>query len=85
MALPRNTPMLTVAALIERLQKLPPDAVVVQSQDGEGNGFSPVADLALGVYAEETTWSGEFSDHDDDMQDLSANGGVQSVCIWPTN
>jgi len=85
MALPRHTPMLTVAALIEKLQALPADAIVVQSQDGEGNGFSPVADLKLGVYKEETTWHGEFTDHEDDMPDLTEQGAVQCVCVWPTN
>lgn len=85
MALPRHTPMLTVAALIEKLQALPADAIVVQSKDGEGNGFSPVADLTIGVYQEETTWRGEFTDDEDDMPSMIENGASAAVCVWPTN
>lgn len=85
MALQRHEPMLTVEVLIERLKELPADAVLVQSRDGEGNGFSPVAELTLGVYLEDTTWHGEFTDCEEDEGKLRERGAVQSVCIWPTN
>ena len=85
MALERHAPMITVVDLIEKLKELPVDAVLVQSRDGEGNGFSPISELTLGVYLEDTTWSGEFTDCDEDAGDLRERGAVQSVCIWPTN
>lgn len=85
MTLPRHTPMLTVADLIEKLQALPSDAIVVQSRDTEGNGFSPVSEVTLRVYQEETTWNGEFTDHEDDIDDMRDGGAVPAVCVWPTN
>jgi hypothetical protein len=85
MALPRKEPMLTVAAMIERLKDFPSDAILVQSQDAEGNGFSPVSELSVGYYLEETTWHGEFTDHEDDEEGLREHGAAQAVCIWPIN
>ena len=37
-----------VAKLIKILQRMPKDAQAVASSDGEGKGFSPVADVDLG-------------------------------------
>lgn len=52
--------MVTVAALIEKLKKMPQDAFVIMSSDSEGNGYSPFADMSEAKYAPETTWSGEI-------------------------
>lgn len=85
--------MTTVAQLIARLQKLPLAAQVVVAKDSEGNGFSPIAvehpdaskpDISVGFYVPESTWAGEFYTgefHQDDKQ----AGGVDAVCLWPTN
>ena len=70
---------MTVAELITELQKLPGDALVVQSKDAEGNGFSPVDEVNIGRYEADTTWSGEFGD-DHDYPDAPV-----AVCVWPTN
>lgn len=51
--------MKTVKDLIEELKQCDPDAVVVQSSDGEGNSYSPFSDFWVGSYLAETTWSGE--------------------------
>lgn len=47
---------MTVAELIAALLKLDPNATVIQSRDGEGNGYSPTADLAVGFYRPESYW-----------------------------
>ena len=69
---------MTVAELITELQKLPGDALVVQSKDAEGNGFSPVDEVSVGRYEAESTWSGFGDDHD--YPDAPV-----AVCVWPTN
>jgi hypothetical protein len=74
-----------VKDLIEKLQALPPELIVVQSRDAEGNSFSPVAEVTEGVYVEETTYSGEFSDNDEDVLDYTDRGGEGAICLWPTN
>lgn len=83
---------MTVSDLIEVLKKLPQDAVVVQSSDGEGNNFSPTDDVDIGRYVAENTWRGEFG-----LAELTeehrAKGyteedvpnGPIAVCFWPTN
>lgn len=70
---------MTVAELITELQKLPQDAEVVQSRDAEGNGFSPLAEVNVGRYRTENTWSGDFGDDHDFPAEPVA------VCFWPTN
>ena len=79
---------LTVKELIEQLAKLPEDALVVQSEDGEGNGFSPAANIELGVYEAECTWAGQFFEVSiigDEEYDQPGSDAVVAVCIWPTN
>ena len=74
-----------VAELIAKLQAFPPELEVVQSKDGEGNDFSPTADVVGGVYASENTWSGEFTDVEEDAVEMTERGGIAAVCLWPTN
>jgi len=38
---------MTVAELIAKLQTLPPDALIIQSCDAEGNRFSPTTEIEL--------------------------------------
>jgi len=75
---------MTVAELIAKLQELPPNNIVVQAKDGEGNGFSPLSEIAVGLYAAETTRSGEFwtPDAEDGDEDNEADS---AVCLWPVN
>jgi hypothetical protein len=77
---------MNVKELIELLQTYPQDALVVQSKDGEGNGFSPVSDLGPGKYIAESTWSGDLI-NEDDLEEYGADEDsvVDAVCIWPTN
>lgn len=66
----------TVRELITALQAFPDDALVVISKDGEGNSFSPAADIQGGLYEPESTWAGEFD---------GASTTMNAVCIWPVN
>lgn len=88
---------MTVRELIEALSKCDPDYIVVQSCDGEGNGFSPLCDVAgeNNVYVPESTWSGEVRLHhltdalraklfsDEDV--YGGDDGQRAVVLWPTN
>jgi hypothetical protein len=87
---------MTVAELIAQLSELDPNALVIQSRDAEGNGYSPSSDLATGFYRPYSTYSGEFHQPLDDDDRASGNysaedeyepqdGDVATVCIWPTN
>lgn len=54
-----------VKELIARLQQEDPEALVVCQSDGEGNSYSPLADVAgsaegfLEGYVADSTWSGD--------------------------
>ena len=50
---------MTVAELIAKLQELPADSEVIVQKDGEGNDYSPLADVYEGGYMADSTWSGE--------------------------
>ena len=73
---------MTVAELITQLQGLDKEALVVMSEDAEGNRFSPLFDVEPARYIASSAWSGDLVDEDDDDPDPEA---VQSVCLWPTN
>jgi hypothetical protein len=83
---------MTVMELIKKLNDLPSDAVVIQSRDAEGNGFSPVADVGIGRYEAENDWSGEMK-LDKLTPELEKQGyseedvgdGPIAICFWPTN
>jgi hypothetical protein len=51
--------MATVKEWIEILKKENPNALVVLSKDGEGNSYSPLDSIDVGVYVENNHWSGE--------------------------
>jgi hypothetical protein len=67
---------MTVAELIAKLSALPEDSLVVMSEDSEGNGFSPLAELGADNYAADTSSSGELTDDEDE-------GVVPAVVLWP--
>jgi len=73
---------MTVVELIEQLKQHPPDALIVQSKDNEGNDFLPSADVGGWVhrYIARNTWSGDLADEESDPDD-----GVPCVVPWPTN
>ena len=84
---------MTVAELIECLKQTDQDRLVIMAKDGEGNGFSPLADTGASAYRADSTWSGEIGieeltearkekgySEEDVMDD-----GVKAFVLWPTN
>jgi hypothetical protein len=66
--------------LIARLQTIAaaaPGVHVVMSKDGEGNDFSPLFQITLGVYRARDSWHGDVGE--------PAPGGtdVNAVVLWP--
>lgn len=80
-------------AALAKLDHLPGQTVVVLAKDGEGNGFSPLAEVEDAMYEAETTWSGdrylteEQRGAEDDPDDWSEapDGAVPAVFLWLTN
>jgi hypothetical protein len=62
----------TVRDLIEELNQMPPDALVVQSADAEGNDFSPFLAVSREQYVPDTPWRGRLAD-----------GLPNAVVLWP--
>lgn len=51
---------MNVKELKEAIADLPDDMEVILQKDGEGNGYSPLADIdSEAIYIPESTWSGE--------------------------
>ncbi len=73
---------MNVEELIRRLQQLDPQTIIVMSSDSEGNEYSPLAGMALGWYAPESTWGGMFRNDDNDEPD---EGELEALCLWPIN
>ena len=48
-----------VKDLKKLLEKVDENRIIIMSKDGEGNGFSPLADLEESSYLADSTWSGE--------------------------
>lgn len=83
---------MTVRELIDQLSLCDGERIVVMSQDGEGNNFSPLVDLTPGAYAADSPYSGEFGievlnavllEQGFDEDDIIS--GVPAICMWPTN
>lgn len=78
-----------VGDLRAALDGLDDDILVVMSKDGEGNGFSPLAEVeTTNRYVAETTWMGEIfdpnADHDE-YYNPGPDAGERCVTLWPTN
>ncbi len=84
---------MNVREFIEELSTLDPEAIVIMSKDGEGNGFSPYSDYTPGFYIAETTWYGEFHSEDEveeeteyDEEDRAYyRSQPAAVVLWPVN
>jgi len=66
--------------LIARLQTLAavaPGVHVILSKDGEGNDFSPLFQLSLGVYRARDSWHGDVGDPQE------GGDAVNAVVLWP--
>ena len=75
---------MTVSELIAQLQQYPPDFIVVQASDEEGNDFHASYDLGYGFwnksYREYTSWT---IDEDDEIERELTLDESNAVCIWP--
>jgi len=78
---------MTVKDLIEKLEKQDPEAVIVLSNDEEGNGFSALASIDEGSYDEDTGEYGpaKLSDEDREagLSDEDIVRGKKAICLWP--
>lgn len=75
--------MIKVKQLRDLLAERSDDEMVILARGGEGNGFSPLAEVDLGAhYAAETAWSGYVTGSADEPHDEQ---GVPAVVLWPTN
>lgn len=79
-----------VSELITILKDLDPDTIIVLSQDGEGNNYSPLIAVDKALYVPENTWSGYalFSNNDDYENDeghFTPEDAQDAVVFWPTN
>ena len=69
-----------VKKLKEYLEKFKDTDIVVLSKDGEGNSYSPLADLGAAHYAADTSWSGEIYTGED-----LGKRKLNAVVLWPVN
>lgn len=81
---------MTVAELIEKLRELPQEALVIQSQDGEGNSYSPTCEPSDGWYMPDGECYGDWYHYGAENEpeyewDGPGEDGVRAVCLWPTN
>lgn len=81
-----------VKDLIEQLEGLDGEAMVIISQDGEGNSYSPLADISTGNYCANTSWSGELRPREltdeliaDGYSEKDIVDGESCIVLWPTN
>lgn len=70
---------MSVKDLIETLQSLPEDALVVQSEDPEGNGYYKTTEIAVGIF-----YRGEFTDYEEEYDLIaSEEQRIKAVCLFP--
>ena len=60
---------------------LPGDTPVVLAKDAEGNGFSPLAEAEVAMYAEED----QLAEDDPDDYSEAPDGAVRALFLWPVN
>jgi predicted nucleic acid-binding Zn ribbon protein len=89
---------MTTAELIKHLQQYPPETIVVQSTDPEGNSFSPTFRVEEVSYISETQHKGDLWTPNIDLLGLDINcwaseaakvprpaDVVDAVCFWPSS
>jgi hypothetical protein len=78
----------TVGELKAALADYPDDLLLILQKDSEGNGYSPLAGAARGLYDALNTWSGECyepRDQVDDPDDEAPSSAVDAVILWPVH
>ena len=78
---------MTVGELQQLLADFDPAAEVVLATDAEGNTFSPLSDVSLGYYLEDSSYSGDFVSNEnvDEDEDINVDNAPIAVALWPTN
>ena len=84
---------MTVKNIKELLKEYDDDDIVVLSEDSEGNGFSPLADISVAVYVNEYGTNGDtyirrltqgLIDAGFAEEDLyHGPGGENCIVLWP--
>jgi hypothetical protein len=82
-----------VKDLIQALQDVNPESIVIMARDGEGNGYSPLADIDDSmVYLADSTYSGEIGFAEltkelieDGYTEDDVREGEPCVVLSPTN
>ncbi len=59
------------------------DMEVIMSKDGEGNAFSPLAELGDGLYSPDSTYSGQVYNLDE--REEAGKEAKKVIVLWPTN
>lgn len=72
---------MTVAELIEILQQKPPNDIVIMATDSEGNYFSPLSQISLGVYVSQMTWWGNIYIRELDEEHIAAGFTEEDLCF----
>lgn len=71
-----------IIELISQLSKYHPDTEVVMSSDSEGNSFSPLHEVATGLYVASSNWRGDvYGVHE---KNLAGNNARNAVVLYPT-
>lgn len=90
---------ITVENLIEQLQELDPNAIVLLSEDAEGNGFRPLSEaFSTGAWDDtedefydanlegECEWDGEYctDGKDCEYRQVTPDTAVAAIILWPS-
>ena len=75
---------MTAAEIIKHLQAFPPETLVVQSTDPEGNSFSPVFCVEYMDYLAESPTRGDGWEPNIPNQ-KRPDGVVTAVVLWPSS
>lgn len=83
----------SLRAYLTALDHLPGNTIVVLAQDGEGNGFSPLAEVETAMYDADSTYSGERYMTEEQREESgqpdeyseAPEDAVLAVFLWPTN
>ena len=84
---------MTIGEVLDALNAYPRDRIVILSKDGEGNAYSPLADLEERMYLADSTWSGDVyltpenlaKESNPDEYAQAPGNAVRSVVLWPVN
>jgi hypothetical protein len=79
--------IMTKKELIELLIDIPDEFIVILASDGEGNGYSPLADYNMGLYIPDSAYSGEVITEGnlDGFEDKERDMAESCIVFWPTN